>query len=132
MIGPKVPKPTKAQERAAYEAVTERDPVCVRCGKHGIQRDHRKNRSQGGRTVPSNLQGLCHICHSWKTTNPADAVLEGFAVPGWAHPDLWPAWRVGVGWVVYFDAPVEGLWWREISESTATLLMEGGGGDFEG
>lgn len=127
MIGPKEPKPTAREEREAYAAVTVRDPWCVRCGAAGIQRDHRKNRSQGGLTVPSNLQGLCGSCHRFKTLNPAAAVLEGYAVPGWGRPEFWPAWRVDVGsWVVYFDVPdSRGRWWDEVTESTADLLMQG-------
>ena len=127
MIGPKRPKQTAREEREAYAAVTARDPWCVRCGAAGIQRDHRKNRSQGGLTVPSNLQGLCGSCHSFKTLNPSAAVLEGFAVPGWGRPEFWPAWRVDVGsWVVYFDVPdSRGRWWDEVTESTADLLMQG-------
>lgn len=127
MIGPKTPKPTPRQEREAYDACTTRDPQCVRCGANFIQRDHRKNRSQGGRTVLSNLQGLCVTCHVWKTENPAAAVLEGFAVPGWAHPEFWPAWRGDVGsWVVYYDAPdAQGRWWDVITQATADLLMRG-------
>lgn len=127
MIGPKVPRPSKADEKRAYAAVTERDPQCVRCGAHGIQRDHRKNRSQGGLTVPCNLQGLCPTCHLWKGESPASAVLDGFAVPGWAHPEFWPAYRHNVGWVLYYDRPdSQGRWWSEITETTATLLMNGG------
>lgn len=128
MIGPKTPKPTKAEERAAYAAVTERDGLCLRCGIVGhLERDHRQNRSQGGLTVPSNLQCLCTWCHRWKTENPAAAVLEGFAVPGWARPEWWPAWREPQrSWVLYFDAPdSRGRWWTEITETTADLLREG-------
>lgn len=132
MIGPKVPKLTAAQEREAYAAVTERDKgVCVRCGQPGpTERDHRQNRDPFN-TVPSNLQLLggpfeCG-CHKWKTENPAAAVLEGFAVPSWARPELWPAWRHDVGWVLYFDTPdSDGAWWKQISQPTADLLMNGG------
>lgn len=131
MIGPKRAKLTQRQEREAYELVTTRDAGrCVRCGSNGpTERDHRQNRDPFN-TVPSNLQLLggpfgCG-CHQWKTTNPAAAVLEGFAVPGWAHPETWPGYRHDVGWVVYFDAPVDGAWWREITETTADLLMSGG------
>lgn len=124
MIGPKTPKPTPADERRSYQQVTERDQNrCVRCGTYGIQRDHRKNRSQGGLTVVSNLQCLCPDCHAFKTVNPAWAVADGFAVPSYAHPELWPGWRVGVGWVQYLDSPVDGSWWRPITDSTASLLM---------
>jgi hypothetical protein len=130
VIAPKIPKPSKADEKRAYEAATERDAyTCVRCGRLGpIERDHRQNRSQGGPTAPSNLQCLCPPCHMWKTQNPAAAVLEGFACPGWARPEFWPAWRHDVaGWVVYFDQPdSRGRWWDEITQATADLLMRGG------
>lgn len=130
MIGPKRPKPSKAEEKRAYAAVTERDAGrCVRCGMSGlVERDHRQNRSQGGLTAPSNLQCLCPSCHRWKGSHPAAAVLEGFAVPGWARPEVWPAWRFDVGsWVLYLDEPDEdGKWWQTLKQSTADLLMNGG------
>lgn len=127
MIGPKIPKPTAADEKRAYEAMTVRDDNrCVRCGVYGIERDHRQNR-QAGNTVVSNLQGLCPPCHLWKTEHPSLALLEGFAVPRWARPEWWPAWRWDVhSWVVYFDVPdSQGRWWSEITETTADLLMRG-------
>ena len=130
MIGPKTAKPTAAEETRAYAAATERDRGwCVRCGRAGaVERDHRQNRSQGGLTVPSNLQCLCPTCHAWKTHNPAAAVLEGFAVPGWGNPAEWPAYRADVAsWVLYFDAPDGfGNWWIEITQATADALMTGG------
>lgn len=130
MIGPKQDRPTKAQERAAYDAVTERDGgKCVRCGYYGtVHRDHRQNRSQGGLTVPSNIQLLCVGCHKFVTENPAAAVEEGFACPGWARPEFWPAWRFDVqSWVLYLDRPdSRGRWWTEITAATAELLMNGG------
>lgn len=136
MIVPKVPRPSKTDERHAYEAVTIRDAgKCVRCGWYGAaQRDHRKNRSQGGLTTVSDLQLLCGPhgntpgCHTWKTENPAAAILEGFAVPSWAHPEFWPAWRDDVqSWVIYLDRPdSQGRWWSEITQTTADMLMNGG------
>ena len=127
-FGQKPVRPAKADERRAYADATTRDNSrCVKCDAFGIERDHRKNRSQGGWTTVANLQGLCPPCHVWKTQNPTAALLEGFAVPSWARPELWPGWREGVGWVVYFDAPdVDGSWWRPVTESTADLLMNGG------
>jgi hypothetical protein len=135
MIGPKTPKPSKKDEHAAYEAATERDQGrCVRCGWVGVvHRDHRQNREPGN-TVVCNLQLLCaphgddQGCHRWKTLNVTAATLEGFSVPRWSRPELWPGWRHDVqSWVVYFDAPdADGNWWRPISESTAALLMNGG------
>jgi hypothetical protein len=129
VIGPKIPKLTLAQTRTAYADVTARDMGrCVRCGAFGqVERDHRQNRDPWN-TVVSNLQLLggpfgCG-CHQWKTENPAVAVEEGFAVPRWARPVLWPAWRHDAGWVLYFDAPdVEGEWWQPVSLGNAEFLM---------
>jgi hypothetical protein len=100
-----------------------------------MHRDHRQNRSQGGLTVPSNLQLLCgphgddEGCHKWATEHPAAAILEGFAVPGWGDPVWWPAWRADVrSWVIYFNTPdSKGRWWSEISQATADQLMSGRG-----
>lgn len=128
MILPKKPKPTPREERQAYYDATVRDENrCVKCGFLGIERDHRKNRSQGGLTTVANLQGLCRECHQWKTENPAEALRLGFAVPSYARPEFWPGWRVGIGWVQYFDAPnVFGRWWQPITEHVASLLMQEG------
>lgn len=122
---PKLPRLTAAQERAAYASVTERDGgLCVRCGRFGGNRDHRKNRSQGGRTTPANLQILCGTgttgCHGWVTQNPAAAMAEGLTVPGWADPAAWPARRHGV-WVVYDDDG--GV--REVSDAAARAVIDG-------
>lgn len=132
MIGPKLPKQTAADERRARAAVKERDQgICVRCGRPGNNWDHRKNRSQGGRWEASNGQTLCGSgttgCHGWRTLNPAAAVLEGFAVPGWGRPEWWPAYRADVrSWVLYVDVPDSfGRWWTEITHATADLLMNG-------
>ena len=119
MIKPKYdlpPVPTAAQERDAYELVTLRDGnTCQRCRRDcgPVARDHRKNRSQGGMTVLSNLQLLGLGCHTFKTEHPAEAIAEGFGVPGWptADPAEWPArrWvRTPYGtyrsaWVLYAD-----------------------------
>lgn len=131
MIGPRRPKRTTRQEREAYAATTDRDSVdgfeqCQKCGRVGpCDRDHRQNRDLFN-TTPGNLQllgssparGGCG-CHDWKTGNPADAIEQGFSVPSWADPLERAAWRYGVGWVLYFDDPVDGRWWREISEREA-------------
>ena len=126
MIGPKLPKQTAADERKARADVKERDQgICVRCGKPSTDWDHRKARSQAGRWSASNGQSLCRDCHRWRHENPAAAVLEGFACPGWADPAFWPAWREDVrSWVIYYERPDgEGRWWSEITESTADMLM---------
>ena len=119
MIAPKVAGPTPREEWEAYEIATHRDAdTCQKCRRaKGTNRDHRKNRSQGGLTFASNLQLLCGTgttgCHGWVTANPEDAVTDGWAVPGWPKADWreWPArrWvRHGHGylelrWVLYDD-----------------------------
>lgn len=126
MIRPKVAKPTAAEERRAYEIATARDEgKCVRCHRGGtVHRDHRLNRSQGGLTTPANLQILCgpangymgaprlgQGCHAWVTEHPREAVEDGWAVPGYADPHLWPARRwiptdhgtLRIVWVLYSD-----------------------------
>lgn len=131
-VGQRPVKLTAKQEREAYRLVTERDQgMCQRCGYRGpVERDHRQGRNAYN-TVPSNLQclgaalGGCG-CHKWVTEHPEQAVLEGFTVPRWAHPQLWPAYRIGAGWVLYFDTPdADGNWWQPISQATADLIMNG-------
>ncbi|WP_242089205.1 HNH endonuclease [Curtobacterium sp. DN_7.5] len=133
MIGPKTSAPTAAEESRAYALVTERDEErCQRCHRGGVaQRDHRKNRSQGGRTAASNLHLLCPDCHLWKTDHPVEAAHDGWGVPGWADPATFPArrWlRTELGtlrqaWVLYDDVGT----WREISAEQARRQMGGDG-----
>lgn len=140
-FGPKPPRLTPARQRAvereAYDAVTARDNgVCARClrGCGPVTRDHRKGRGVGGRTVVENLQLLGGTgttgCHGWKTANPADALVEGWTVPGFADPAEWPAARwlptssgaVRKAWVLYL--PIEqGSGWVEITEAEASERM---------
>ncbi len=137
MIGQKRPKLTKRQEDAAYTDATLRDGgnefnnvgQCQRCGRFGqCDRDHRQNRDAWN-TTPANLQLLGSAfgcgCHKWKTENPAEAVRTGFAVPREAAPSEWPARRYGIGWVLYFDEPVEGEWWERITNARAAKIMYG-------
>ncbi len=42
-------------------------PWCVRCGARATDVDHIRPRRQGGSDDDSNLQALCHACHSAKT-----------------------------------------------------------------
>ena len=115
MILPKVQKPTKADETTAYELATLRDnDICQRCRRHcgPSQRDHRKGRGVGGLTTAGNLQllGGLNGCHLWKTDNAAEALAEGWTVPGYADPLEWPARRwlksaygLRLAWVLYDD-----------------------------
>jgi len=132
VIGPKEQRPTAAQEQQAYAIATERDDLtcqmCLRwCG--APQRDHRRNRSQGGLTLASNILTLGAGCHQFKTEHVEWAVAEGWAVPGWADPREWPTRRyfrtplktVRKGWALLDD--VGGV--HEISEDEARKRMEG-------
>lgn len=108
MIEPKRPRPSKAEEADAYEAVTLRDKTCVALSPECVgvpQRDHRQNR-QAGNTVVANLQLLCVHHHGWKTEHPADAIYQGYAVSRYEDFREWPARRFGV-WVLYRD---DGTW----------------------
>lgn len=119
----------RAQEQTAYELATIRDrEMCQRCQSHcgPVARDHRRNRSQGGLTVASNLQLLGLGCHQWKTEHPKDATTDGWAVPGWADWREWPARRwviyhgyARLAWVLYDDAGS----WVEIPEYEAHERM---------
>lgn len=126
MIEPKTAKPTTREESEAYATATDRDDNrCQRCLRNcgPIARDHRKERSRGGRTRPANLQCLGLGCHEWKTSHPKAAIDEGWDVPGWAEPEAYPARRylhtghgtVRPAWVLYDN---EGGW-REISDDEA-------------
>lgn len=107
-------------ERLARAVVGGRDnQMCVRCLRidpfHGVNFDHRKNRSPGGLWAASNGQLLCGSgttgCHGWKTQNPLQATQEGYSCPSWAVPAEWPARRwtpTAYGtqraeWVLYDD-----------------------------
>lgn len=129
----RLPKLSAREEKAAYEAVTKRDyGSCVKCGRAGVvDRDHRQNRDAWNTTV-GNLQLLGAVfgcgCHKWKTENPADAVEQGFAVPRWADPLQWPAYRFDAGWVLYFDeADSDGCWWECITAEQAARIRLGYG-----
>jgi hypothetical protein len=136
MIQPKVAKPSKVDEARAYDQATFRDlGVCVRCRRvdpvWGVNRDHRKGRGVGGLTVVENLQLLCGSgttgCHGWRTSRQADAIAEGYAVPGYADPAEWPARR----WVATGIGTVRHIWvlyrhdgtWDEITEQDALRRM---------
>jgi hypothetical protein len=136
VIAPKTPKPTRAEEKAAYLAATTRDENrCVMCGKSGtVQRDHRQGR-QSGNTVAENLHLLCPRDHQWKTEHPQQAELEGYSVPRWASPAAWPGRRLVLTefgaeliWVLYTPIDAAGnAHWFEISVHDAKRRMNGDG-----
>lgn len=132
MIKPKVPKPSKSDEIDAYELATLRDnDTCQRCKRDcgPTARDHRVNRSQGGRTVVSNLQVLGLGCHTWATEHPLDATAEGWAAPSYSDPLVWPARRwvpdeygvLHLSWIQYDNAAK----FKVITEADAMQRMYG-------
>lgn len=130
-ILPKTQKPTPREERDAYKIATDRDRnICQRCLRDcgPIARDHRQNR-QPGNTTAANLQLLGLRCHQWKTEHPREAIREGWAVPSYADPLVWPArrWRftalgpVRLGWCLYDNQG--GVHW--ITDEEAMRRMNG-------
>lgn len=81
--------------REVRQALRERssgDPdygVCEICGKPATNAHHRKNKSQGGKDVLSNLLMLCGSgttgCHGFITRHPKTASLHGWTV--WSYED---------------------------------------------
>lgn len=72
----------KKDESACRTTVRERsDSRCERCPvMPAVQMHHRKNRSQGGRWLVSNILHLCVDCHKYITEHPADAYDNGWSV----------------------------------------------------
>lgn len=90
MIGPKRPKPSKADERRAYDRTRARSfGLCEICGIHpATEIHHRQYRSRGGRHETANLLHVCgwgnHTgCHGKAHTEGHD---NGWAVPSGANP----------------------------------------------
>lgn len=73
------------------------DNYCAKCGlRFANNAHHRKNRSQGGRDVLSNLLLLCGSgtsgCHGWITEHPAVAYALGWSVRRGDDPASTPVW----------------------------------------
>lgn len=93
-----IPKKVRAalHERARIDEV----PCCEICGKPGNNAHHRKNKSQGGLDVLSNLMLLCGSgttgCHGWVTVNPHKSRHNGWTVLRHQEPEQIPVRRRGV------------------------------------
>jgi hypothetical protein len=82
------------------DALKERaEDCCEICGKPGNNAHHRKNRSQGGQDVLTNLMLLCGSgttgCHGWVTVNPEMSYRNGWSVPSYKDPAIVPVRRRG-------------------------------------
>lgn len=79
--------PTKIRAQL-HERAQDR---CEICGRHdATNAHHRKNQSQGGKHVLSNLMLLCGSgttgCHGWVTTSPRTADQLGWLVWSYENP----------------------------------------------
>lgn len=105
-------------EAECYRIVDTRaglgDPLMRRCERCGSSRDlthhHRKNRSQGGLHVPSNVVLLCGSgtgtrdqCHPWVTVNPTSAIAAGWALRRMDDPTVVPIQHAAVQMRVRLD-----------------------------
>lgn len=105
-----------AKTRAALRERSSGDPLlglCEICGAPGNNAHHRKNRSQGGLDVLSNLLLLDGSgttgCHGLVTTNPYWAYQHGYAVKSFEDPASKPV-LLRHGWVRLDDnGSIEGV-----------------------
>lgn len=104
-----------AKVRAALRERAEN--YCERCGlRFANNAHHRKNRSQSGEDVLSNLLLLCGSgttgCHGYITEHPTDSYDNGWSVRSTANPALIPVLYRGT-WVKLDDlanlTPMEGI-----------------------
>lgn len=90
MIGPKVPKPTEADNRRAYKVATARnDGMCELCHHREGQRHHRQGRTPYN-TVVVNLLLACHLCHAKIHAEPEWARERGYIVSDSIDPAVIP------------------------------------------
>lgn len=97
-------------EKRAREIVRGRSgDVCERCGSaRATNMHHRKNRSQGGQWLASNLLHLCGSgttgCHGFIGGHPVVSYEQGWMVRRVADPAKSPVWLFGWGFVFLTDA----------------------------
>src|SRR4030042_1397338 len=59
------------------KTVIDKNPICSKCGcKEHLEVDHIVPDYCGGLTEISNLQTLCHMCHSKKTIDDRNKYIE--------------------------------------------------------
>lgn len=71
----------QAERTRALRAVFGTNPICARCGGPADDCHELLSRARGGSiTDPANLVALCRPCHTWVTTEPAQAAAAGWAL----------------------------------------------------
>jgi len=60
-------------------------PICQRCNEKPSEEVHEVlSRARGGDILDiNNCRALCHMCHYWITTNPAEALKSGWSKNSW-------------------------------------------------
>jgi 5-methylcytosine-specific restriction endonuclease McrA len=73
------------ERRKLVEKILEEFPMCQRCQAKAATEVHEVlSRARGGSILdPSNCRALCHQCHFWITTNPAEAQASGWLKNSW-------------------------------------------------
>lgn len=75
----------RTQRAPLVAELLEAIPICQRCLSARSTDVHEiKSRARGGSILDrENLAVLCRPCHSWITTNPAQATAEGWLRNSW-------------------------------------------------
>ena len=73
------------QRRKLVGEMLEEFPLCQRCGIKPSSEVHEViSRARGGDILEkTNCRALCHACHFWITTNPAEATKTGWLKNSW-------------------------------------------------
>jgi len=73
------------QRRKLVGEMLEEFPICERCSVKPSSEVHEViSRARGGDILDkTNCRALCHACHFWITTNPAEATKTGWLKNSW-------------------------------------------------
>lgn len=76
---------TYRQRRKLVASLLTERPYCQRCYAARSTEVHELlSRARGGSILdPANCVALCHACHAWITTNPAEATADGWLKNSW-------------------------------------------------
>jgi 5-methylcytosine-specific restriction endonuclease McrA len=73
------------ERRKLVAQMLETYPMCQRCNSKASEEVHEVlSRARGGDILDiNNCRALCHMCHFWITTNPAEALKAGWLKNSW-------------------------------------------------